>query len=730
MSVRMRAWLFLGAMVIAAVLAAPGGWLAARAAERAWITTDGTMAYSDGAWVAVGGVRLVQDELEVRADRMRYEVDAGLAHFSGNVRIRGEEGSIDATGFTYDLNARNGRIVEGLGAFEIESTGAPLYVLGDEILFEEGKVQVNNARLTTCEPPRGAGYYLVAKRLDIFPGERVVVRSVRFIESGVTLFYWPYLAIPLDEDRPSRLRFPEIGHNPTDGWYVKFRYGYDGPGSDHGEAALDIFQHTGVGTGVHHVYRDEPDSTGSVTVYHLDGWGDGAREWRLGWDESFPLGRRARVEWRTAYVERRPSPGEVEREGSAALVATHEAGSASSRLEYERQFHLDVGQGYADRLLLRHLSRPLGWNWRLDVDAASRRRSGYDDRAGASYVSVLTRSWGPYTLRIDFDHEVHPSWLAGTIANPSWRSRSRVPEATLSVNVDRLVPLRVPLTVSLGLARLAEELRISGRYEKVQADRASVDFSLRPLSFNLGRLGRVQSSAGLVWHAYSSGERRVVLRADHQYRLPLTQRLTLFAGYSYRQPVGDDAPVPFDAAAYEERVTGRLQYAYARGNLIVSSGYDFAQRRVEDVVGQVTYGRSGFSGVVQAGYSPSLGGMSFAAASVSLGHSDGLRVSATARYDFVEQALDGLSGDLSLAIPGWRLLYAADYDREDGGWRMSDAAVVRDLGCREIGLRFDGLEGAVWLEYRINALPGEGIRLGTTGDRFTFDAESILTLFE
>ena len=705
-----------------ALAALPGA-----AAERAAITTDGIMAYRDGAWIAVGGVRLVQGDLEVRADRMRYEIETERAEFSGNVRIRRSGESLDAQAFTYDLKEQTGRIVEGLAAFEIEATSDPLYILGDEILVGADKIEVYGARLTTCEPPDRAGYYLIGQRMDIFPGERVVIRSVRFVESNVTLFYWPYLSISLTGRQ--RVRIPEVGHNATDGWYVKTRYDYDGPGSGRGEAALDVYQYRGIGTGVHHIYRESPAGEGSLTVYRVHGWGGEGEELRLAWEESFSLGGDLQVDWKSAYLRNNLGGGEPEREGSFALSLAHERGSASSWLDLERQVYWDVDPGRVDTLWLRHRSRPWGWSWRLDVDARSERRAGSDARDAVAYLSTLRRSIGAYTLQLDAETRIHPSWFTGGSVAPTWRSRSRLPEASFSVDIDRLLPLRAPLTVTLSAARLAEERRVFGDYERVEADRAGVAFSLRPVAFRLGALGRVQSRGSVTWHAYSGGERRWLLSADHQYLLPLTRRLSFSASYWYRQPLGDAPPLQADTIAYEERVTGRLQYTYGAGSVSLWSGYDFASGLTSDVIAQATYSRSGLFATVQAGYSPSDGAMSFAAASLSLRRGERVELRAATRYDFFTQSIDSLSASLALSFPGWRFLYETAYDGYDGAWSTGEAAIIRDLGCREIGLRFDGWEGSVWLEYRINAFPGDGIRLGARDDRFDFDPTGILSLF-
>jgi len=59
-----------------------------------------------------------------------------------------------------------------------------------------------------------------------------------------------------------------------------------------------------------------------------------------------------------------------------------------------------------------------------------------------------------------------------------------------------------------------------------------------------------------------------------------------------------------------------------------------------------------------------------------------------------------------------RLVTAIDYDGEKDVWNMSNVALVADLHCREIGLRYDISEGRVWLDYRLYAFPEDSVKVG------------------
>lgn len=151
---------------------------------------------------------------------------------------------------------------------------------------------------------------------------------------------------------------------------------------------------------------------------------------------------------------------------------------------------------------------------------------------------------------------------------------------------------------------------------------------------------------------------------------------------------------------------------------------------MSDLVGQVSYRPAG-GGVlaVQGGYSLAESRPTYISANVSLNPSQSLAVNASARYNFASSMFDSLSARLSAAVVGWRVDYEASFDLDEEIGMSSDVAVVRDLGCREIGVRYNSDAGSVWLEYRITALPGGGIRFGATRDRFMIDPDSLSGLF-
>lgn len=707
-------------------------WLAALSpaygAERAWI--DGALTISGEAIVGVGGVRLVQGETEIRADRLRY-VEGEPVYFEGNVRVVQGGSELRGEAFTYDLETSEGELVKASASLEVEALTAPLFLLSERMHLGEGYTALDNARLTTCTPVESAGYYLISRRMDIYPNDRIVIRNVRFVESGLTLFYWPYISISLKgESAKQRVRFPEVGYNAEDGWYAKLRYPYEGPGEGYGEAALDVFQHSGVGVGVSHTYSDQPGWEGNVTAYRLTRWNTGLHQLRVGWEQQLSLGNWAEAGVQAAYISEPDGEGGEDREYRLALSFERFGLSGSTRIDAGGQRYMGEKDGTVARLRFDHNTRLMGWEWRLTGERFDKAVAGEPLKDALEYRSQLQRVGDGYRIALTLERDVHPSLLTESKLTPTWKSVTRLPEVSVEYDLSRVVPA-LPIGVRAGYGKYEEVRTLGGAEVTVRADRSVAGVRLLPLRFSLGRFGSLTSQGAVEWYGYSTGDRRLLLSADHQYRADLTDRWSLHGVYTYRQGMLGVTPFRFDSTSDQERVSGRLLYSHPRGTFALSSGYDFLTGLATDIVMQVTL-RSGANSTLalQGGYSPTAGAPTYAAASFRWSPSANLSLSASSRYDFEDAAFDHLAWEMAAAYLGWRLEVDTLYDGAESLLRRGRVSLVRDLGCREIGFTYDGEERSVWIEYRIDALPGSGVRFGSGPDRFLFDTSAFSELFE
>src|SRR5262249_54101893 len=108
-----------------------------------------------------------------------------------------------------------------------------------------------------------------ARAIDIYPGDKMIVRHATLYALGHRLFTLPTLVIPLRERAGHQYPIvPEVGQSQAEGYYVKSAYQYALNGELPGLLKLDLMQKRGVGTGVQQAYR-LGTGAGTLLLYGL-----------------------------------------------------------------------------------------------------------------------------------------------------------------------------------------------------------------------------------------------------------------------------------------------------------------------------------------------------------------------------------------------------------------------------------------------------------------------------
>jgi hypothetical protein len=131
-----------------------------------------------------------------------------------------------------------------------------------------GHYRLQSTDYTTCDLVH-PHYFFRARSVDIYPGDKMIVRRATLYVLGHRLFTLPTLVFPLREHAVRRYPItPEVGQNQEEGYYVKSAYQYALKGGDLGLLKLDLLQKRGVGTGVQQAYR-LAGGAGTLLLYGL-----------------------------------------------------------------------------------------------------------------------------------------------------------------------------------------------------------------------------------------------------------------------------------------------------------------------------------------------------------------------------------------------------------------------------------------------------------------------------
>ncbi|MBV9851740.1 MAG: LPS-assembly protein LptD, partial [Armatimonadetes bacterium] len=243
---------------------------------------DADTAVSDenGQLRLLGHVTVKYQGYTLTSDRADIDPDRRSVLFSGNFVVTTPNGQRVEGGRygTLDLHQR-GSIYRVTGARTTIPPQdlplgiiQPLYIYGGTITGRPGFVDARGSLFTTCDFPE-PHYSFGAKQVYLVPGRHLVAKYVSYYRHGHRLFTIPYLYVPLDRRLERSEIIPQVGYDPTDGYFAKLALGYALASSLPGLLILNEYQKRGLETGFDQAYGDLGrlrQGAGTVEFTHLN----------------------------------------------------------------------------------------------------------------------------------------------------------------------------------------------------------------------------------------------------------------------------------------------------------------------------------------------------------------------------------------------------------------------------------------------------------------------------
>jgi LPS-assembly protein len=191
--------------------------------HRIRLDSDGASLTADGFAVLTGHVQVRQDERTVAADRVTYDEKTGKVTVNGSVDFEDPRLGIKSDSGIYDA----------LGGAEFDQAYFQIFERNgrgfakDIAVQPDGKAELSKVRYTTC--PAGNQDWLIqasSLKLDT-EAQQGVAHQVVMRFKDVPIFYTPYIAFPLGDERQSGLLFPSFGHSGNNGYQLEVPYYFD-----------------------------------------------------------------------------------------------------------------------------------------------------------------------------------------------------------------------------------------------------------------------------------------------------------------------------------------------------------------------------------------------------------------------------------------------------------------------------------------------------------------------
>lgn len=216
---------------------------------------------NSGILYASGHATVTSENMVLEADEIVYTVDEEIILARGHVS--GTDGVQDLSGheIVYNLKTKTGELSFGkIYSYHWYISGPRMERHGAE------KMYLPKGSFTTCdlEYPH---YSIRAQKISVFPRKYVVCYNALLYVDDMPLFYLPVYYQSLRKKRYSLSVY--VGHNSTEGDFVKVIYGYPLTEHTYGRLYLDYMEYLGWGKGLQYDY-DFPDRLiGTLHYYYI-----------------------------------------------------------------------------------------------------------------------------------------------------------------------------------------------------------------------------------------------------------------------------------------------------------------------------------------------------------------------------------------------------------------------------------------------------------------------------
>ncbi len=515
------------------------------------------------------GVEFTKDGYHVWADEARSRRGSNIYTLKGNVvvvgrdeSVYGDEVTVNFTDKTFvALNSKatlkpslvRGRILDNVYTHSRQSSGS------------EKEIFLQKSSTTTCSYPE-PHYEILADKVDVRPGKRIIFRKVRLKLLGHTLVTLPFLSIPLDQRNYNNL--PEVGRGQAEGFFIKNRFGVPLTGNDSLNLRTDYYTKLGTGLGAQYRY-DRRDLLGYFQVYTITGHDN---ELEIVNQHRQLIGRSIlsidNTFERNNYLI---SPGNTVWNSRSTFLIPQ--GRSNTRLTYSRSSNEGTSSNSLNQTFGVNDQRYYGSKFQttLDVNTTiANSNFGGGNPVHREQVDLRFSGLGDFNkfqARLDYIRSIPigetSNFFSSSDITPSLAllTDSR---RLIGANFDKVLPFKSELSI--------------GEYGDPIGDgritRSNFSFDFTNPRVKPSRL-QILYQAGFRQGIYSDDTAQYVLRAGSQISYKFTRDTALNIRYSYLRPYGY-SPLQIDRTGRTHVVNSDLSFSPLKNlTLGAQTGYDF-----------------------------------------------------------------------------------------------------------------------------------------------------------
>jgi LPS-assembly protein len=211
---------------------------------------------------ASGNVLIMYKGTKLTCDKITVNTQTKDAKAAGAVRIEDEKGVIEGQEIAYNFNTKTGVILEG------EFRAAPYFGSASSIeRLNDSAFEAIDGYASTCSFSK-PHYRFQAKKIKVYPGDRIKAKGVKFSVGRMPFLYLPYYSHSLKDP----IYHVEFSPGKSGAWgpYLLSAWRADLTDSIKGRVYLDYRNKLGTATGFGANYKTAQFGNGDFKFYYTD----------------------------------------------------------------------------------------------------------------------------------------------------------------------------------------------------------------------------------------------------------------------------------------------------------------------------------------------------------------------------------------------------------------------------------------------------------------------------
>jgi hypothetical protein len=636
--------------------------------------------------IAQGGALLKYQDIEVKADYLKINLNTHLLVASGKVLFKQDKTETNCEELSYNWKTKKIILLKLKAELTGEGIKGKIYYQGKKMENFPETVELTEGSFTTCELEE-PHYHIIAKEMIIYPKDKIIARNISWYEGKTKIITLPYFLIFLD--RKTQLPIlPKIGQNSQEGWFIKTNFNYYIDEKSYGTLYVDWMENKGLGIGLKQTWEiGDEDNAGETSLYLYQ-----IKEKSTG---NFNL--TGNIKYAQEFENNIKTQVTLDYSGSKSEGGELLSNILKSQFSMDKQgekYDLKItgnynfnGTGLGEEDLSINGNIKLNYNYAFNDKLNSALSLLYMDKNPADQEVAdleLTPKWElkykgeGYSLnlvtekRFDIEGDLYTGEnISGVI--------DRLPELVFKKDSATLGDTKITYNIDASVGHFYEAATEEDNW------RGEYIINLnRP--FNFGKYLTLTSSGIFRQDVYLTGEARYLLGGKLDLKASYQDFFSASLVYNYNKSEG---PTPFNfdyISPLTNTITGKLTLTPSEKiKLDLSTNYNFVTENFGNLVARLEYNPK-----------------------------DDWKMNFSSSYNLNSmQWTKQINSTLDLQLSdNWRIKYKGVVDLDGFKLTNSVVGITRDLHCREITINYKQATKSFWVEFYIKAFPTEKITLG------------------